>query len=77
VGGAVAGKGIYDVFVRSGPGLSFGQLAVLPAYTQVPFVARTADSSWIRVDFNGVTGWVAAWVVVGTGDFNNLPIETP
>ncbi len=76
-GGAVSGKGIYDVFVRSGPSINNGQVAVLPAYTSVLLVARTDASNWVKVDFQGTQGWVAAWVIVATADINNLPIQSP
>jgi len=76
-GGAVAGQGIYDVFIRSGPNINYGQVAVLPAYTSVQLLARTEESNWVRVDFQGTSGWVAAWVMIATADINNLPVETP
>jgi len=76
-GGLVSGKGIYDVFVRSGPSLNNGQVAVLPAYTSVPLLTRTEESNWVKIDFQGTQGWVAAWIIVATSDINNLPVETP
>ncbi len=75
VSGAVNIFGLYDLLMRSGPSTSTATIAVLPAVTSVPAVARTADSSWIKVSYNNTEGWVASWVLLADADFNNLPVE--
>ena len=74
-GAGILVKGIYDVIIHSGPGLSYGTLAALPAYTTAQATARTQDNDWVKVNYQGTTGWVAAWVVTATGDYTNLPVE--
>jgi N-acetylmuramoyl-L-alanine amidase len=74
-GSAVLVKGIYDIFIRSGPGTNYGSLAALPAYTSVTANARTANNDWVKVSFQNVEGWVAAWVITASGDYTNLPVE--
>ena len=75
-GTAVLVKGIYDIFIRSGPGVNYGQLAALPAYTSASATARTPDNDWLKVSYQNTEGWVAAWVVTATGDYTNLPVDT-
>lgn len=50
----------YAVNIRSGPGTSFGVIAVLPRNQTAPIVARTSDSSWWLISHNGIQGWVSA-----------------
>ncbi|MBN1120482.1 MAG: SH3 domain-containing protein [Anaerolineae bacterium] len=45
---------------RSGPGTEYTQVASADALIPVPVLGRNADGSWILIDVNGVTGWVAA-----------------
>jgi uncharacterized protein YgiM (DUF1202 family) len=73
--GAITGKPIYDTSVRAGPGLSYAVQATLPAGTSVPLLARTAESNWIKISYQGTEGWVAAWLIVATADYNNLPVQ--
>ncbi len=73
--GTITGKGVYDVVIRTGPGISFGNQGILPAHTGIPLLARTENSDWIKIGFEGREGWVAAWLIVANADPNNLPIE--
>lgn len=38
---------------------------------------RTGSGEWIRIDFDGYEGWVAALVVTVSGDLNSLPLADP
>jgi uncharacterized protein YraI len=71
----ITGHGIYDVFIRSGPSLESGQVAVLPPAGKAELVSRTEAANWIKVRYQDVEGWVAAWVIVATADMINLPVE--
>lgn len=73
--GAITGRGIYDVFIRSGPSLNNGQVGVLPPAGKAELLARTAACNWIKVRYEQTEGWVAAWVIVATADMLNLPVE--
>lgn len=75
VGFDLYGRGVYDLVMRAGPGLNYGTLATIPAGTEVLLLARTADSDWLKATYQGTEGWLAAWVTVGNGDFNNLEVE--
>lgn len=73
--GVITGRGIYDVFIRSGPSLNNGQVGVLPPAGKAELLARTASCNWVKVRYQQTEGWVAAWVIVATADMLNLPIE--
>ena len=72
---ATAGAG--SVNVRSGPGLNFSIITVLPYTTFATVLGRLADSSWYNIDFNGTIGWVSGTVVRLGGDCSTVPTVTP
>lgn len=45
-----------DVFVRSGPSKRYGQVGTVTGGTQV--TVSGADGGWLKVSFNGTSGWV-------------------
>jgi uncharacterized protein YraI len=71
----LTGLGIYEIIIRSGPGMNFATLATLPANTNANLLARSADSDWIKLRYQGIDGWAAAWVLIASADINNLPVE--
>ncbi|MBN1313775.1 MAG: SH3 domain-containing protein [Anaerolineae bacterium] len=71
----ITGRGLYDVFIRSAPSLDGAQIAVLPPAGKATLVARTEAANWIKVSYEDVEGWVAAWVIIATGDVTGLPVE--
>jgi uncharacterized protein YgiM (DUF1202 family) len=56
----VAGGSSYivsaDVFVRSGPAKSYGQVGTVPRGTQVNVTG--SDGSWMKISYAGGSGWV-------------------
>jgi N-acetylmuramoyl-L-alanine amidase len=74
-GTQITGSSIYAVVIRSGPGLTFGPVGEVPANTNANLLGRTEDSEWVKVNYEGVEGWVAAWVLVASADMNNLPVQ--
>jgi uncharacterized protein YraI len=50
----------YNVRMRAAPNESAPVIATIPYQTWVDIVERTADYSWLRVNYNGASGWVAA-----------------
>jgi uncharacterized protein YraI len=40
-------------------------------------IGRLADSSWWQVQFNGLTGWVAAEYTAAASECFQLPVTTP
>ncbi len=41
-----------------------------------PVTGKTADSSWVQITVNGVSGWVYTRFVTLTGNFNSVPVVT-
>ncbi len=74
-GTQITGSSIYAVVIRSGPSLTFGPVGEVPANTNANLLGRTEDSAWVKVNYEGVEGWVAAWVMVASADMNNLPVQ--
>lgn len=61
--------------LRSGPGTSFQILDVAPAGTVVAVTGRNASGDWIRVEYQGRVGWMAAWhTTIGGGNLNAAPV---
>jgi uncharacterized protein YraI len=59
---------LFVVNVRSGPGTEYTILGKLRPESSLDITGRNDDSTWIRVNFNGQEGWVAASVSDVTGD---------
>jgi uncharacterized protein YraI len=68
----------FSANLRATPSLDGDVLATIPFDTELVATARTADTSWLKVTFNGQTGWVIASLVnVGSAsDISALPVAT-
>jgi uncharacterized protein YraI len=74
---------VYTVYVttqdfsslRTGPGMDFDRITVLEPVTTLPAIGRTADTRWMQVVYDGQLGWVAAILLVWTGDVTQLPVD--
>jgi uncharacterized protein YraI len=67
-----------NVNVRSGPGTGYTVIGLLVAGDTVDVTGRdSADNDWLRLDFNGMEGWVAFFAVDVTGDPDEAPIVEP
>lgn len=64
----------YRVNLRSAPNQSADQLATLPFQAVVGVVGRTEDAQWVQVNYNGQTGWAAAWLGRLNTDIQSLPV---
>jgi uncharacterized protein YraI len=73
--GTITARGVANVNIRNSPTNAAATNGVLPGGTSVPLLARTTTSDWVRVEYNGISGWMASWVIVATADINNLPVE--
>lgn len=69
-------KTVFDVNIRATPGINSGVLAVFPAGAQATAIGRSPGNNWIQVEYQQTTGWVAAWLVVFSGDTSLLPVTT-
>jgi uncharacterized protein YraI len=64
------------VRMRMGPGTTYELMVTIPVNTMVTAVARNSERTWLLVDYAGMRGWVAAWLVVASSDISRLPIST-
>ena len=73
--GVCAASTVYNLNVRSGPGLQFPVLLINPARLPLQIIGLSADSQWYAVQtVSGVLGWVAAPIVVIVGPCDQLAV---
>ncbi len=66
-----------NVNIRIAPALGASIVAYVNAgYTAVAN-ARSPDSQWVRIDFNGSEAWIGVPVLTFFGDINTLPVADP
>lgn len=66
--------------LRAGPSRAYPVLANAPRYAELRLLGRTADNTWIQVNWEGTLGWVAAQFITelpepGLAVFDLLPID--
>lgn len=63
--------------IRSGPGLGYRILTIVPYGRRAKPLARTANATWILIDYNGTTGWVYFLFVSFPPNLKvvNLPVQ--
>lgn len=75
--GDVMAEAFRVVNIRSGPSTADAVIGQLSPGDIVPILARnSAESDWLLIQSEGLTGWVAYFVVSVMGDASNLPILT-
>jgi len=50
---------VADANVRSGPDTTYSILGVATAGTKLEYLGETQNSKWMKVDYNGQTGWIS------------------
>lgn len=62
--------------MRSAPGTDNAILGLIPRYVQIPIVGRTADNTWLQVNYGSITGWVkSSYLSLAPGTLlYNIPI---
>ncbi|GIV81963.1 MAG: hypothetical protein KatS3mg051_1317 [Anaerolineae bacterium] len=66
----------YALNVRSGPGIGYARIVAIPRGTLMTLLARTADSSWVKVLLaSGVQGWVNSGYIAPSAPLTSLPVE--
>ncbi len=61
------------VNVRNGPGTDFEVLGALMQGQTADIIGTSGDANeWLEIDFNGVPGWIAYFVVSVSGDLTQL-----
>lgn len=66
---------LYSVQLRAGPAATFRSLGVIPVQTNLPALARNAESTWVNVQHGQSVGWVAVKFVQVNGDLAALPVK--
>ncbi|MBL8163964.1 MAG: SH3 domain-containing protein [Anaerolineae bacterium] len=61
--------------MRAAPDVTFPLVMSIPDGAQVTLLARSPYSPWIKVDFNGVTGWLALITLETEAVIESLPID--
>ncbi len=66
----------YNINLRVTPVLNSPSLALIPFGTELQAEARSnISASWLRVTFEGQTGWIIRALVNASAEFSGLPIE--
>ncbi|HOA24092.1 MAG TPA: CAP domain-containing protein [Aggregatilineales bacterium] len=60
--------------LRSGPGTSYPVVGTVPRGVTVPVVGRNAAGNWLQVQYNGQSGWIAAWYATVNGALASVPV---
>lgn len=78
-----AGGAVVDVTTRVAAGLFYrpdasdNVIGAIPANVTLTADARTEDSLWLRIVYDGVPGWVTQPVLIPQGDIDTLPVMEP
>ena len=64
-----------DMNVRAGPGTDYARIGGATAGEQYPITGRDEAGEWLRIDFNGQSGWIFAPLVTATG-VGDVPVVT-
>jgi hypothetical protein len=79
IAGVCAASSRNNVNMRSGPGLNYGVILILPRFQPVQVIGVSQDGRWYGVQTQfGVQGWIAASVVSIVGPCTGLPaVQAP
>lgn len=61
--------------LRAGPGVYWERLAVVPPASTLRAVGRTVQAHWLQVEYGEQRGWIAARLLIWTGDWMELPVD--
>jgi uncharacterized protein YgiM (DUF1202 family) len=61
--------------MRSAPDISFSLVMTVPDGARVTLLARSPYSPWVKVDFNGVIGWLALLTLETQAVIEALPVD--
>lgn len=71
--GEVTATPRYNLNFRSGPGTDFADLDTVPAGTALQVLEVSPDRNWVRVEYDGRDGWIAAWLSNISGFLDDVP----
>jgi hypothetical protein len=68
--------GTTNARVRTGPGSNFNAVGAIAAGDTIQADGVSSDGGWVRLNYNGLTGWVSK-SLIGSGDMSGLPTISP
>lgn len=74
--GAVVGEAIFQINIRSAPGVTSPVISSLQTGEEVIAVGRNASNSWIQIEQGSTVGWVASWLMIFSRDTLDLNVTT-
>lgn len=75
---SVTAHAFRTVNVRQGPGIAYDRIGQLTSGDTVAVTGRSdAGNNWLRIDFDGQTGWIAWFTVTVSGDPATLSMVEP
>lgn len=60
--------------LRNGPGTTFDRIGGLPEGASSDVIGRNAESTWVKVSYNGLVGWLFAELGTLSGTMSLLPV---
>ncbi len=63
----------YNLNLRSGPSTDFAVLDTVPVGVTLPVLEMSPDGAWVRVQYDGRSGWIAAWLANISPDPDEAP----
>jgi len=72
----LTGKALFDVNIRSAPGTNRAVIGLLPYGAEVEAIGRNEGNNWVQINYQDITGWVAAWLLIFENDTSKLPVTT-
>lgn len=65
----------YTLKMRAAPDQNSTEITTIPHTATVEAVGRSSDNNWLLVNFEGQSGWVAAWIGRLQAPINSLPVQ--
>ncbi len=72
----IVGESIFQINVRSAPGVTSPVISSLQAGEEVVALGRNANNNWIQIEQGSTVGWVASWLMIFSQDTLDLNITT-
>ncbi|HLV45307.1 MAG TPA: SH3 domain-containing protein, partial [Aggregatilineales bacterium] len=71
---AVTATPTTNLRIRSGPGTNFSHIGLVPQGTVLTVQGRNDASNWLYIEYQGTTGWIAAWYTNVGGNLASVPV---
>ncbi len=71
---AVTATPTTNLRIRSGPGTNFSHIGLVPQGTVLTVQGRNDASNWLYIEYQGTSGWIAAWYTNVGGNLASVPV---